>query len=191
MGSKQQTGGIVGGAILIVIGLLALLGQLFQGYDFWGSLWPFIVIGVGLMFFVGMLLGGKGAAGLAIPGSIITTIGLILLYQNLSNNWESWSYAWTLILVAVGIGMFIMGMVNGDQAQRRAGLRQIRVGVIMFIIFGAFFEMLFHSFIGSQYLFPVALILVGGYLVMKRSGLFSNRSQDTLNSPDQPTQESK
>jgi len=44
------------------------------------------------------------------------------------------------------------------------------VGVIMFIIFGTFFEMIFSSF--SNIVFPVLLIALGAYLVVTRSGLF-------------------
>ena len=38
----------------------------------------------------------------------------------------------------------------------------------MFVIFGAFFEMIFSSF--SNMLFPVLLIALGAYLVVTRSG---------------------
>jgi hypothetical protein len=191
MATGQRNGTIIAGSILILIGLVALLGQLFQGYDFWRILWPFTVIGVGIIFFVGMLLGGKSTAGLAVPGSIITTVGLMLFLQNLTNHWESWSYAWTLIIMSVGFGIFLMGIVAGDPAQRKSGLRVLRTGAILFIIFGVFFEMIFNSFTGSQIIFPALLILIGGYLVMVRSGLIRSHSEEKLNSPDQTTQENK
>jgi hypothetical protein len=191
MATGQRNGTIIAGSILILIGLVALLGQLFQGYNFWGVLWPFTVIGVGIIFFVGMLLGGKSTAGLAIPGSIITTIGLILFFLNLTNHWQSWAYAWALIIMAVGFGVFLMGIVAGDPAQRKAGLRVLRTGAILFIIFGVFFEMIFNSFAWSSIAFPALLILIGGYLVVVRSGLLRSRSQEPFNPPDQPTQEIK
>jgi hypothetical protein len=79
MDTKHPTNSIVAGSILILFGLLALFGQLFRGWDIWGSFWPFLIIGFGALFFVAMLLSGKSAAWLAIPGSIITVAGLILL----------------------------------------------------------------------------------------------------------------
>ena len=32
-----------------------------------------------------------------------------MFLQNLTGYWESWSYSWTVILVLVGLGIFIMG----------------------------------------------------------------------------------
>ncbi len=57
-----------------------------------------------------MFLGGKQVSGLAIPGSIITGIGLLLLFQNLTSYWESWSYGWTLIIIFVGAGIYLAGL---------------------------------------------------------------------------------
>lgn len=182
MSSKRNTGSLVGGSLLIIFGILALFGKIFQNFDFWGTFWPFFVIGVGALFFVGMFAGGRSVSGLAIPGSIITTIGLMLFYQNITDHWESWSYGWTVILMSVGVGIFIMGIWGQNATQRAAGLRVLRIGLIMFVIFGAFFELIFTSgmpFGLRSIVFPVALILLGLYLVLSRSGLLPGRSEDT------------
>ena len=186
MSSRRNTGSLVGGSLLIIFGVLALLGKLFQNFNFWNSFWPFFIIGVGLLFFVGMFAGGKSVSGLAIPGSIITTIGLMLFYQNITNHWESWSYGWTVILMAVGLGIFIMGAWGQNESQRAAGLRVLRIGLIMFIIFGAFFELIFTAgrpFSLRSIVFPVALILLGLYLVLTRSGLLPGRSENAVSEP--------
>jgi len=179
--TPRNTGSLVGGALLILFGGLALLAQLFRGFDFWDAFWPFIVIGVGLMFFVGMVAGGKSTGGLAVPGSIITVIGLMLFVQNLTDHWESWAYGWAVIVMAVGLGIFIMGLWTGEPESKRSGLRVLRTGTILFIIFGAFFEMIFSSSNFAQLFFPIALILFGGYLVFARSGWLARRQppQDT------------
>jgi hypothetical protein len=171
MTSQRNAGPLVVGALLILFGLLSLVGQIFRGFHFWDTFWPFIVIGVGAMFFVGMFAGGKSVSGLAVPGSIITAIGLMLFYQNLTGHWESWSYGWTVILMSVGLGIFIMGAYGGDEGQRKSGMGVMRVGLILFILFGGFFEMIFSEgarFGLRQVLFPVALILLGLYLIVKR-----------------------
>lgn len=173
----RNTGALVGGALLVLFGLLALLTQLFSGFDFWGTFWPFLIMGIGVMFFVGMLAGGRSVAGLAIPGAIITVIGLMLFIQNLTGHWESWAYGWTVILMAVGLGIYIMGLYAGNESQRVSGWRLIKVGLVLFIIFGAFFEMIFNSFGFSNILFPVALILLGLYLLVTRSGMLSVRRE--------------
>lgn len=189
---KRNNGSIVAGSLLILFGLLALLGQLFKGFNFWGALWPFIVIGFGLMFFIGMLLGGKSVAGLAIPGSIITVSGLMLLVQNLTGYWESWSYSWTVILISVGLGIFLMGLYTGNEGSRRAGLRVMKTGLILLVVFGAFFELIFSASqpVGlRQILFPAALILLGIYLVVDRTGLLRKRGEDVIPPVDSHSQE--
>ena len=179
MSSQRNTGSLVGGGLLIIFGILALLGKMFQNFNFWNTFWPFFIIGFGLLFFVGMFAGGRAVSGLAIPGSIITTIGLMLFYQNITSHWESWSYGWTVILMSVGVGIFIMGLWGQNMHQRAAGLRVFRIGLIMFIIFGAFFELIFTAgmpFGLRSFIFPVALILLGVYLVLTRSGLLPGGS---------------
>ena len=181
--NRSNAGALVGGALLIAFGLLALAGQVFRTVD-WGFLWPFTVIGFGALFFVLMFTGGRGAAAFAIPGSIVGGIGLILLFQNITNHWESMSYFWTLIIMFVGIGIYIMGLYGGDANQKQSGWRVMKVGFILFIIFGAFFEMIFSSF--NNILFPVLLILLGAYLVLSRSGLFGRRKNDESANPPIP-----
>jgi hypothetical protein len=173
--NRSNAGALVGGALLIAFGLLALAGQVFRNVD-WGFLWPFTVIGFGALFFVLMFSGGKQAAAFAIPGSIVGGIGLILLFQNITQHWESMSYFWTLIILFVGVGIYIMGLYGGDIQQKQSGLRVMRVGFILFVIFGAFFEMIFSSF--SNILFPLLLIVLGAYLVLSRSGLFGQKKTD-------------
>jgi hypothetical protein len=173
--NRSNTGALVGGALLIAFGLLALAGQVFRNVD-WGFLWPFAVIGFGALFFVLMFTGGKGAAAFAIPGSIVGGIGLVLLFQNITQHWESMSYFWTLIILFVGAGIYIMGSYGGDSNQKQAGWRVMKVGFILFVVFGAFFEMIFSSF--SNIVFPVLLIILGAYLVLSRSGLLSGRKTD-------------
>jgi hypothetical protein len=181
---RQNAGGIVGGAILIGLGTLFLLGQLFN-FQGWQYIWPLFVMGMGGIFFVGMLAGGKSMAGLAIPGSILTTIGLLLAVQNFTGNWASWSYAWTVIIMAVGIGILIMGAWSGDAQQRQAGLRVAGVGFVLFAIFGSFFELMIFGPSGSlwrQIVLPVVLILAGLYLVIRRTGLLPGRQGGSPNS---------
>lgn len=171
--NRSNAGTLIAGAVLIAFGLLALAGQLFRGVD-WGALWPFFIVGFGALFFVAMFAGGKQASAFAIPGSIVSGIGLILLFQSLTGRWESMSYFWTLIILLVGLGIYIMGWYAGDANQKRSGLGVMKVGFILFIIFGAFFEMIFSSF--GNLIFPVLLILLGGYLVLSRSGLFGRKN---------------
>jgi hypothetical protein len=167
--NRSNVGALIGGALLIGFGLLSLVSRVFVNLD-WGFLWPFIIIGLGALFFIAMFAIGKGGAAFAIPGSIVGGIGLVLLFQNITRHWESMSYFWTLIILFVGLGIYIMGWYGEDDNQRRSGAKLMRVGFILFVIFGAFFEMIFSSF--NSLIFPILLILLGLYLVLARSGLF-------------------
>lgn len=191
---KRNSGTLIAGAVLIALGLLSLLSQLFRGFPFWSYLWPLIIIAFGGLFFVGMFAGGKSLAGLAIPGSIIGGIGLMMFFQNLFHNWESWSYGWTVILILVGLGIFIMGLYAGDPQRRQSGLRLMKIGAILFVIFGGFFELVIFGFRRNgiqQYVFPVLLVLLGAYLVVTRSGLLPSRRSDTNEQPVNPSEEKK
>jgi len=179
--NHSNAGALVGGSILIVFGLMSLAGRILRPSD-WGALWPLIIVGFGALFFVAMFAGGKGAAAFAIPGSIVGGIGLVLLFQTITRHWESMSYFWTLIILFVGSGIYIMGWYGGDVNQKGSGMRVMKVGAILFIIFGAFFEMIFSSF--RSILFPILLILLGGYLILSRSGLFGRKAEDSASSND-------
>ncbi|HEU4744984.1 MAG TPA: DUF5668 domain-containing protein [Anaerolineales bacterium] len=174
--NRSNAGNLIGGAILIAFGLLALARNFFPIFD-WGSIWPFAIIAFGALFFVAMVAGGKQAAGFAVPGSIISGIGLVLLFQNITGHWESMSYFWALIIMFVGMGIYMMGWYGGDTNQKRSGFGLMKVGFILFIIFGAIFEILiFSSF--NNLVFPVLLILLGVYLVLSRSGLFGGKKTE-------------
>jgi len=169
--NRSNAAALVGGTLLIAFGLLSLASQIFRNIVNWSYLWPLTVIVFGALFFAGMFLGGKGLSGLAIPGSIITGIGLLFLYQNLTSHWESWSYAWTLIIMFVGVGIYIMGLYSGSEEQKRSGFGVIKVGFVLFVIFGAFFELIFSIArpLGLRGMaFPILMVLLGAYLIVRR-----------------------
>ena len=162
------------GVALVLLGGLFLIQEL-TGFDVWHWTWPFIVVGVGGVFFVAMVLGGKNSSGLAIPATIITTTGLILLYQNTFNAWQTWAYAWALIFpTAAGLGTWIKGWWGDQPNTERVGLRMAEFGAILFLAFAAFFELLLNLsgfFVQSEggVVVAVVLIAVGVYLLL-RSG---------------------
>ncbi|MCA9975917.1 MAG: hypothetical protein KC413_09220, partial [Anaerolineales bacterium] len=80
----QKRSSIVGGLIMIVVGAFFLLLQfspsLAAQIDF-GRQWPLLVVGLGVFFLLGALL---GTPPLAVPGSIVSGVGGILYYQNMT-----------------------------------------------------------------------------------------------------------
>ncbi len=167
-----NSGPLIGGLLLIGLGVLFLLGQ-FIGFDVWRYLWPLFIIGFGLLFFAGMVAGGKAAGGLAIPGSIITILGLIFMYQTVSNHWASWAYVWALLApTGVGIGLMIFGRWSDKPELYQPGWWLMIIGLGIFLVMGAFFELVI-GFAGYQtpgrVLWPVVLILLGLLLLFRRS----------------------
>jgi len=161
----------LGGLFLIGLGILFLVGQ-FLRFDVWHYLWPLFIIGFGLLFFVGMVTGGKAAGGLAIPGSLFTMLGLILLYQNTFNHWASWAYIWSLLApTSIGIGMMLFGRWSGHPDLARTGRMMTIIGLIIFVVLGGFFELLIgFAGVGSpgRILWPVLLILLGVFILLGR-----------------------
>jgi hypothetical protein len=151
----NRRNGIVGGIILILLGLLFLANELFpQTFAFWD--WPFIIIGLGVVFLIWAILAGTG--GLAVPGTILAGIGGILYYQNITGDWESWSYIWALIPGFVGLGVIISGIIDGNFKEAfTRGLTLLVISGVFFFAFGSAFG-LEHELI--QY-WPVLLIILG------------------------------
>jgi hypothetical protein len=159
------------GIALVVLGLLFLLVQ-YTNFDWGDFAWPFIIIVPGIALLVFAAIGGKGAAPLAVPGSIVTAIGSILWVQNITDRFESWAYAWGLIVAAVGVGVYLNGLWSGVKEQQASGSRTVAVGLLMFLVFGAFFELfIFGDNRVLRNLWPLIMIGAGAYLVLhKRSG---------------------
>jgi hypothetical protein len=157
------------GAVMIALGVLFLLWQLF-GFQMGRWLWPLFIVIPGLLFFLGMAFGGKSAGSLAIPGSIMTTVGLLLLYQNTFDHFESWAYAWALIPSAAGCGLIINGMWSDLPALVQNGRRVLGIGLVLFLVGFFFFELVLNiGGIAGGIVAPLLLIGAGIYLLLRRA----------------------
>src|SRR5918992_6337153 len=121
------------GGVLVVLGVLFLVTQQLN-IDLGDVGWPFFVIAPGLAIAV-LGLTMRGGAGMTIAGSIATVVGLVLLYQNTTNHWESWAYAWALVgPTAAGVGSVLAGTRNGNRGMVRAGVWQALAGLGLFAV---------------------------------------------------------
>jgi hypothetical protein len=175
---SQQATVFVTGTLLMGLGGLFLIAQLLGGH-FWAYFWPYPIIAVGLTFLAAMVTRGRGAGGLAVPGTIITTIGFILFIQNSFGWWESWAFAWTFIVISVGAGILIMGYWNGSERTMRNGLRIALIGLLLLMLFGTFFGLGF-SFLGfgfaARVIWPLIMVGIGAILIMRGIVTHSLRS---------------
>ena len=164
---NNNIGYIITGVILIALGVIWTIAQ-FLGANVLAFLWPGFIILPGVLMFVGMFLGGKQAGGLAIPATIVTTLGLVLFYQNLFNQWWTWSFIWALVgPVATGLGILIFSFYSDKPEARKGGLIVLVIGLVLLAVFGFSFGL---SRLGlARYIVPLALIGLGIYLVIQRS----------------------
>ena len=173
---------VVLGGLFVLVGAILLLSQ-FVRFDLGRYGWPFFVIVPGLVIlFVALTARGAVSEGLAILGSIITVTGLILLFQNVTDHFESWAYAWALVFPgSTGLGMVLYGLVAGRPGNVRAGVRVLGIGLLIFLLGAAFFE----GVIGiGGYTFDRSAGVVLGVIIIAVGGLMlilnlTSRRQDS------------
>ena len=122
----------------------------------------------------------QGAASLAVPGAIVTGTGAILFYQNVTNHWESWAYAWALYPVFLGLALTFMGERSHNQSAINTGRGFVRWGGIAFVALWALFELVI--FAGNRGIGNVLLpaFLIGAGLWMLLRGNFRDYSVERL-----------
>ncbi len=76
---KRSRSAVVVGSLLIVLGVFFLVTRVVPGF-FETFSWPFVVIGVGVIFMVVALV--SWTPGLAVPACIIGGIGGLLYWMN-------------------------------------------------------------------------------------------------------------
>ena len=169
MRQKSRTN-LAAGMLLILVGAIFLVAQFAPGLFSWFQPelnWPLFVIGAGFVLLVIGLLADE--PGMAVPASIVGGIGALLYWQNLTGQWDTWSYTWALIPGFVGLGVILSGILSGQTAQAlRDGGRTILVSLVLFVVFG--------SLLGGNLtgvVWPALLIAAG--VVLLFANLFRGR----------------
>ncbi len=166
------------GFVLVLIGGLFLADQLFET-QLMATFWPVLVILFGLTIFVGMLVAGKKGAGLAIPGSVMTTLGVLFFIQNSFDLWVTWAYAWALLICATGLGLLIMNGYHKQPRLRQVAGLVIGIGLTTFVVFGVLFELIFNmagTETNSGVFLGAGLVLLGVFVVFSRA-LFHRKKE--------------
>ncbi len=165
---EHRRSSIIGGLILVLMGLVFLVAQ--SSPDFEDKAWPWIVIEVGAALLVGGIL--TGAPALAIPACIVGGIGALLFWQNATDSFESWAYAWTLILSFVGLGRILAGFLSGQpwsEAVNKGG----PLIVTSLVLFAVFWSFLGDPGLGSYW----PLLLIGAGFLLIFWSLFRSRQE--------------
>jgi hypothetical protein len=162
-----------------VAGLVFFLGQ-WAELDWGAATWPFYVIAPGVAL-AALGLAQRNGSGLTVAGSIVTIVGLVLLYQNATDHWESWAYAWALVGPGgSGLGMLLYGVRSANRKMAREGFWQILVAIGLFVAGFIFFE----GIIGisgrrlplPEWVLPIVIITLGVAVLIR--GFTSGRSAE-------------
>jgi len=169
--TQANRGGLILGAILILLGLLFLAERAFDiNLGRYG--WPLFILVPGVLLFLASLVAPpREGSGLATAGGIVIAVGLILAVQNASGLWATWAYAWPLVAPGgSGAGFALYGLHRGQPQLVSSGARSVGAGLGLFVGFGLFFEGVIGLsgdpfLVGSDYL-PIALIGIGVLLLL-------------------------
>jgi hypothetical protein len=187
------------GIVLIVLGGLFLLSEQLN-VDWNARGWPMYVIVPGLVLLVaGLAIPHEVGLGIAVPGGMITTVGLLLAYQDYYDQWASWAYVWPLVAPgSVGVTMTAHGILHRSMDLLDAGLRTAAVGLGLFVGFGLFFVNVIRIDNGRQpeilqrglpiLAIALGLLIVAVALLPRRSGGESGSSTAGSTPPDSSSQ---
>ncbi len=183
---RGSGGAAILGALLIVLGLIFLVGQ-YLNVDIGRFGWPFYVIGPGLAL-LALGLTQRNGSGLAIGGSVVTIVGLILLYQNVTDHWESWAYAWALVAPGgSGVGMLLYGTRARNASMARTGMWQVITALGIFAAGFVFFEGIIgisgRTFGLPGWIMPAIVIALGALLLARG---FTARADAHADESDEP-----
>lgn len=161
---KQRNIGF--GIGLVVLGLVFLIGPALNLQAFG---WPFFVIIPGVILLFLAFTKSVGNGSLAVPGSIVTVTGLILLVLNITGRMDAWAYAWALVMAGAGVGTYIYGSIAGSDTLKRNGSRGALAGVALFIVFGLVFELFIFGTFSTvlRWAIPLLMLAAGAYILYR------------------------
>jgi len=142
---------VITGVALITIGIVFLLPN-FTELSL-QQLWPVLMLGPGILFFVSFFADRK-SYGLLMPGSILTTYGLLFLYCTVFG-WYWMEGLWPFFLFGPGIGFCLMYYFGKKEAA-------LLVPGVIFTLLGMIF--LLNSTDYGKF-WPLAIIVAGIVLI--------------------------
>lgn len=155
--SRRTTLGL--GILLVLVGIYFVLVNTVPSFSQLINInysWPVILflVAAGLLV-LGLVV---GAPDMAVPAFIVGGIGGILYYQNMSGDWGSWSYLWTLIPGFSGLGMLTAWLLGArEKYSINTAIDTIGTSLVLLVIFGA----IFGAFKGFGPYWPLLLVAAG------------------------------
>lgn len=152
------------GLLLIVIGVLLLINKLTPFYFGWYEIYPIILIGLGILFFISG--SRKQDGGSVFPGTIFLLLGAFFVLRNydlIPHYYLRPTYAY--ILIILGLAFFAMYLTKpGDWGVL------IPAGILLFfglIVLLKRFDIIYWEIRDIVYdYWPVVLIIIGGGIIL-------------------------
>ena len=105
---------------------------------------------------------------MSVPAAIVAGLGGIFYYQQVTENFSSWSYMWALIPGFVGVGTVLAGILGDNTAHNiKHGINLMVISAVLFLVFSSFFGG--WTLLGS--FGPAILLILLGVWVLA-SGLY-------------------
>ena len=125
---------------LVLIGLgawqLAInISPEFHNLAYSNQYWPVNIVGFGV--FLGLIGLFTWSPGWFVPACIVTGIGGLLYYNNMTGDWSTWVYAWTLIPGFVAAGLLLLGLATWKRGPVIAAGWTLFASLVLFGIFGS------------------------------------------------------
>lgn len=157
------TGQLVTGILLVILGSIFFVGQLF-GETFIRYFWPLFLLIGGLAFYASYYIRVEkppGYEGLLFPGTYLIVLGILFLLMVIIG-WQAMRYLWPTFVLGVPLGllsMYVFGPQTADQPRKdlRAAIRTLFIIVAVLYIFAA----------GGLHLWPLILIIIGILIIFK------------------------
>jgi hypothetical protein len=132
------------------------------------NLWPLFILVPGLLF-ESSFFASRRDPGVLVPGGILTTIGLLFLFETFTG-WRFSEYTWPVYPLSVAIGLFQLYLYTG---------RNPALLIPVFILGGvssiAFLSMVLSAVLGALpswfsfgLIVPVCLIVLGIYIMLRK-----------------------
>jgi hypothetical protein len=157
------SGGAVLGLLLIAAGCV-FLGVVFTPVQLGENSRPLYVILPGLAM-VAISFARRFLAWLAIPGAMLTVVGLVMAAQQSLDLTSVWAYAWPLVVPgSVGLGVLIVGIATREAHRVVSGLWIVVTGLGLCAFFATFFAGTFGP--GGVAIAPVVAIVFPMFLIV-------------------------
>lgn len=155
------------GIILIIIGLIGILDKIFNiSIDI--ELWPMIILILGICFEVSFFTSRERKnVGILVPGGILTTIGILFLFETVTN-WRFSGYTWPIYTLSVAIGIFQLYWFG-----KRDRALLVPVAVLTAITVIAFTSMAVGNvfeWLDKAAIVPIAIFILGLWILFKKDG---------------------